>query len=80
MLTSVLMVPITATQIPTAPTQTDPSHVLANQASKVLEHPVLVSKHSDNFLFIYILSSILFLNLNCILCIYRYRRMCRRYP
>ena len=41
---SVPMVPITATQMPTAPTLMDPSHVLANQVFKALEHPVWVSE------------------------------------
>ena len=60
MLTSVQMVPITATQMLSAPTQMDLSHVLANKVSKGLEHPVLVNKDPAKFHVIYISSFIQF--------------------
>ena len=51
----------------TVQTQMEPSHVLANQVSKALERPVLVSKDSVNDVFIYVLNLIVFLKCKCIL-------------
>ena len=67
MLTNVPLVPITVTSMPTALTQMEPSVALANQVSKALERPVLVSKDSVNDVFIYVLNLIVFLKCECIL-------------
>ena len=53
--------------MPTAQTQTEALHVLANLALLDREHLVLVSKDTAPYLLIKILGVILFLNLHCIL-------------
>ena len=67
MLTSVPLVPITVTPMPTALTQMEPSHVLVSQVSKAPEHPAQVREDYTNFGFTSVSSHILFLNCYCIL-------------
>ena len=64
---SVPLAPITATLMPTAPTQMDLSLVFANQVSKALERPVLVSKDSVNDVFNNVLNLIVFIKCKCTL-------------
>ena len=75
---SVPLAPITATLMPTAPTQMDLSLVFANPVSKALEQPALVSNAPAKSLFFrmhYIIS-----NLKSIWYIFRCRRMYRCCP
>ena len=76
MKTSALLTLITVIIMLTAQTRTEPSHVLANLALLATEPLVLVSKD----LFINIVGLMLSLNINMVLYIVRYQRVCCYHP